>query len=205
MSRIGIIDYDCGNLKSIQNALNFLNISSETVSKPQDLIEFSHLILPGVGAFPNAMESLMATGFDVALKEQAALGKPILGICLGMQLLCNSSDEFKKTSGLGLINAEVRKLVVEKGQKIPHMGWNEIKICKNDPIFTEVPDNSDVYFVHSYAVTCDNSSNVYAKTTYGQEFASVIGHKNVLGMQFHPEKSQVPGLNLLRAFIEHYA
>lgn len=198
---IGIIDYNMGNLASVYNACHLLDTKAQIVKNPQDLKNFDRIILPGVGAFKDAMEHLISTGMNEAIFEFVKSGKPLIGICLGMQLLFESSKEFGHTSGLGLIDGEVVKFDKSKMSedfKIPHMGWNTI-INKEHTLF-EGLHNPYLYFVHSYhAVT--NETNIIGKTTYGYSFASAVNKDNIYGFQPHPEKSHNNGLKILKNFI----
>ena len=198
---IGIIDYNMGNLASVYNACHLLDAKATIVKKPEDLKNFNRVILPGVGAYKDAMEHLIKTGMNEAILEFAKSGKPMIGICLGMQLLVESSQEFGHTDGLGLIDGVVVKFDKSKMNedfKIPHMGWNTI-VNKEHPLF-EGLHNPYLYFVHSYhAVT--NEKNIIGKTTYGYEFASAVNKDNIYGFQPHPEKSHDNGLKILKNFM----
>lgn len=198
---IGIIDYNMGNLASVYNACHLLDAKATIVKDPNDLRNFDRIILPGVGAYGDAMEHLIETGMNEAIYEFANSGKPMIGICLGMQLLFESSQEFGHTNGLGLIEGEVVKFDktrMSEDFKIPHMGWNTI-INKEHPLF-EGLHNPYLYFVHSYhAVT--NEKNVIGKTLYGYEFVSAVNKENIYGFQPHPEKSHDNGLKILKNFM----
>lgn len=198
---IGIIDYNMGNLASVYNACLTLDTKATIVKNPQDLKNFSRVILPGVGAYKDAMQHLIHTGMNEAILEFAASGKPMIGICLGMQLLFESSSEFGHTDGLGLIDGEVirfDKSKMSEDFKIPHMGWNTI-VNEDHPLFKDL-HNPYLYFVHSYhAVTSDK--NIIGKTTYGYEFTSAVNKNNIYGFQPHPEKSHNNGLKILRNFM----
>ncbi len=197
---IGIIDYNMGNLASVYNACHLLDAKASIVKDPNDLKNFDRIILPGVGAFGDAMEHLNETGMKEAILEYSKSGKPMMGICLGMQLLFESSQEFGHSSGLGLINGEVVKFDKSKMHediKIPHMGWNTI-INKEHPLF-EGLKNPYLYFVHSYhAITSEE--NIIGKTIYGYEFASAVNKENIYGFQPHPEKSHDNGIQILKNF-----
>ena len=199
---VGIIDYNMGNLASVYNACCLLDEKAEIVSEPDRLTEYDRLILPGVGAFGDAIEHLKETGLDKAILEYAKSGKPMIGICLGMQLLLESSEEFGKHKGLGLIEGNVVRFDKSKMSgdfKIPHMGWNKI-FNKKNKLFKGVKDPY-LYFVHSYhAVT--KEENIIGKTIYGYEFASAINKDNIYGLQPHPEKSHENGLKILKNFME---
>lgn len=198
---IGIIDYNMGNLASVYNACHLLDAKATIVKDPAELKNFNRVILPGVGAFGDAMEHLIQTGMREAIYEYAKSGKPMIGICLGMQLLFESSEEFGQTNGLGLIDGKVIKFDKSKMHedfKIPHMGWNTIQNNEN-PIFKGLKDPY-LYFVHSYhAVTSEK--NIIGKTTYGYDFVSAVNKDNVYGLQPHPEKSHDNGLAILKNFM----
>ena len=198
---IGIIDYNMGNLASVYNACHLLDAKASIVKDPNELKKFDRVILPGVGAYGDAMEHLIETGMNEAVYEFAKSGKPMIGICLGMQLLFESSQEFGHSNGLGLIDGEVVKFDKSKMNedfKIPHMGWNTI-VNKEHPLF-EGLHNPYLYFVHSYhAVTSEK--NVIGTTTYGYEFVSAVNKDNIFGFQPHPEKSHDNGLKILKNFM----
>lgn len=196
---LGIVDYGVGNLFSLKSSLSSLGIAAKLVKSPVELSAADRIILPGVGAFSDAVSKLRETGLFDAIKREAAAGKPILGICLGMQLLFEKSFEFGEYEGLGLIKGEVRPIseVVPVGYKIPHMGWNELKFSDH-PLFSEIKKGDCVYFVHSYyGADCPS---VIATTDYGAELTAAVAEKNVMGCQFHPEKSGSVGLKILKSF-----
>lgn len=199
---IGIIDYNMGNLASVYNACHLLDGKATIVKDPNDLKKFDRVILPGVGAYKDAMEHLNETGMKDAIYDFAKSGKPMIGICLGMQLLFESSQEFGHTEGLGLINGEVVKFDKTKmhgEHKIPHMGWNTI-VTKEHSLFDGL-DNPYLYFVHSYhAVTSEE--NIIGRTTYGYEFVSAVQKENIYGFQPHPEKSHENGLKIINNFMK---
>ncbi len=199
---IGIINYNMGNLASVFNACHLLDGNAEIVSDPNRLKEFDKLILPGVGAFGDAMEHLNETGMKDAILEYATFGKPMLGICLGMQLLFESSCEFGEHKGLGLIDGHIVKFDKSKmneDTKVPHMGWNTIKTKEEHTLF-EGLENPYLYFVHSYHVVT-SEENIIGKTEYGYEFVSAVHKNNIFGFQPHPEKSHDNGLKILKNFI----
>ena len=199
---IGIINYNMGNLASVYNACHLLDGKAEIVSDPARLCEFDKLILPGVGAFGDAMEHLRDTGMQEAIFEYAKSGKPMLGICLGMQLLFESSCEFGEHKGLGLIDGHIVKFDKSKmhdDTKVPHMGWNVIKTKDEHTLFEGLEDPY-LYFVHSFHVETDEK-NVIGKTEYGYEFVSAVHKDNIYGFQPHPEKSHDNGLKILKNFI----
>ena len=195
---ITIIDYGAGNLFSVQNALNFLGVENNISSKVEDIISADKLILPGVGAFPDAMKMLDEAGLTEVIKEQAKK-KALMGICLGMQMLFDKSYEFGETEGLGLISGTVELMHPANDLVIPHIGWNSLE--KNEPckLLESVNDGDYVYFVHSYAAVTD-SKNVAAYCDYGMKVPALVMSGNVYGCQFHPEKSGKTGLTILRNF-----
>lgn len=196
---IGIIDYGMGNLQSVQNALSFIGVDSFISSDTEELKTADKIILPGVGAFRDAIDLIKGKGLDVFMKEATDNGTPLLGICLGMQLLFDSSTEFGQYDGLGLIPGDVVRFEVED-LKVPHMGWNKLNILKEAPLFTDLPDESYVYFVHSYHLRTEMMDVVTATTTYGYDVQIAAQKDNVYGLQFHPEKSGNVGLQILRNF-----
>jgi glutamine amidotransferase len=197
---IALIDYNMGNLSSVLNAFDKIDEKIELVSNPDKIKNYDKVILPGVGAFGDAMEHLEQRGLDSAIKDFAKSGKYMLGICLGMQLLFDSSEEFKDTKGLGLIDGKVTYFDENRldGHKVPHMGWNKV-FFKENKIFTGLEDSEYLYFVHSLHVNSDEK-NIIGKTSYGYEFASVVNKDNIYGIQPHPEKSHEKGLKILKNF-----
>ena len=194
---IAIVDYGAGNLFSVKNACDYLGLETITTSDAKDLENADGIILPGVGAFADAMEKLEATGLIPVIKEQAGK-KPLIGICLGMQMLFDYSTEFGKTEGLGLIPGYVD--LIDCGDlKLPQIGWNQIKKHNNCPAFADVKDGDYVYFVHSFAARCDEKY-LAATTEYGGTVVAAVANGNVMGTQFHPEKSGAVGLGILRNF-----
>jgi len=200
MKRIVIIDYGLGNLRSVQKGLEHVGASPAISGNPEEILEADGVILPGVGAFIDAMKCLVPLKETIA--EFAASGKPMLGICLGQQVLMSSSEEGGLTDGLVLIHGRVLRFPKSE-LKVPHMGWNNIRITQDHPLFRGIPDGSFVYFVHSYYVDTA-AENTLASCEYGLEFsASVVNSKgNVMGTQFHPEKSGATGLKILKNFVE---
>jgi glutamine amidotransferase len=198
---IAIIDYGAGNLKSIQKALEF--VGEETVileeGKNADLDKYAGLVLPGVGAFPGAMKRLKENNFVDFIEKFVVTGRPFLGVCLGMQLLFEWGFEDQKTAGLSLLKGTVIKM--ETDYKIPHMGWNQLEIIKNDPLFNGLPENPHFYFVHSYQLA-EVTDEVLATVGYGTTVPAVIKKDNVIAFQFHPEKSGDNGIKLLENFRE---
>ena len=194
---IAIVDYGAGNLFSVKNACDFLSIETVTTNDAKQLETADGIILPGVGAFPDAMKKLDATGLIPVIKEQAAK-KPLLGICLGMQMLFDYSTEFEKTEGLGLIPGYVD--IIKCGSlKLPQIGWNELKVDNSCPLLKDTKDGDYVYFVHSFAAVCDERY-IAASTEYGCTVPALVANGNVFGAQFHPEKSGRVGLDILKNF-----
>lgn len=201
---IAIVDYGMGNLRSVVNAFQYLGEDVTIALKPTDLDEATHIVLPGVGAFADAMDNLRKSDIIDALCRQVfEKRKPFLGICLGMQLLAKVGHEYGENFGLGWIDAEVIKFEFEnQGLKIPHVGWNDIYPQVNHPLFLKLNrQHATFYFVHSYYMACANDENIAALCEYGNEFAAAVWQDNIFGTQFHPEKSQENGLQLLDNFI----
>ena len=200
---VAIVDYGVGNLFSLKSSLSAIEAEVTVTSDPEVLRSADQVILPGVGAFGDAAKELRASGLDVVIKELAASGKPLLGICLGMQMLFEKSYEYGEHEGLGLIKGSVvpMKDSIPGYLKIPHIGWNALNFKKSSPLFKNIQDKDCVYFVHSYYATdCDEA--VIATAEYGKELTAAVASKNVFGCQFHPEKSGAVGLQILKAFIE---
>jgi len=199
--KIGIIDYGMGNLHSVANAFRYLGGNAYISSDLSALKEADGLILPGVGAFPDAMAELHRTGLYDFIRESVQK-KPLLGICLGMQLLLDSSEEVRETEGLKLIHGKVIR-IEPCGLKIPQIGWNQLHFQSDSPITTGLTDGDQVYFVHSYKASLTNRKNLIASTDYRQEVAAIIGEGNVFGCQFHPEKSGKVGLSILSNYMRY--
>ncbi len=200
---IAIVDYNMGNLASVKNAFAKLGEETIVVSDPQKFKDYDKLILPGVGAFGDAMEHLRERNMIEPLQEYAKSGKYMLGICLGMQLLFDSSEEFGRHVGLGLIKGDVKAFDTSKFEeklKVPHMGWNRMFTSKH-PLFENLDEEHYLYFVHTYHVNCTNEEDIIGRTHYGYEFASAVACGNVFGIQPHPEKSHENGLHILENFI----
>lgn len=194
---IAIIDYGAGNLFSVKNALDFLGFKNKITASADELRSADRLILPGVGAFPDAMKKLSESGLIGVIKEEASK-KPLLGICLGMQMLFEKGYEFTETDGLGLIKGSVR-LMTPEDLPIPHIGWNSLEFNESCKLLENVSNGEYVYFVHSFAADCP-SENVAAYCDYGAKVSALVQNGNVFGAQFHPEKSGETGLNILRSF-----
>lgn len=204
---ITIIDYGMGNLRSVQKGFEKLGFTAKVTADPADLHDAERLVLPGVGAFKDCMDNLREGGFIEPIRRHVAGGRPFLGICLGLQLLFTESEEFGRHQGLGIIPGKVVRFpgdmhVAGEELKVPHMGWNQIRLRQDAPLFRGIADGTSVYFVHSYYVIPDDPTVVAAVTDYGIEFCSAIRRDNVMATQFHPEKSQQIGLRILRNFGE---
>lgn len=196
---IGIIDYHLNNLRSVQKAFEKVGVQSFISDNPSDLRTADKLVLPGVGAFAQAMENLRVLGLENIVRKHVADGKPLLGICLGMQLLFSKSYERGESAGLDFVHGNVK--LFPSTVKVPHIGWNQVEIVKKSPLLNDVEEKSFVYFVHSYYVEPTEDVTL-TRTEYGFRFTSIIEKGNVFGIQFHPEKSQVTGLQLLKNFAE---
>lgn len=200
MKKITVIDYGAGNLRSLENAIKYLQVPVEITSDIHVIQNAEKLILPGVGAFAPAMARLKENGIDAVLKDNVNSGIPLLGICLGMQLLFTTSYEQGQWAGLNLIPGTVDKFQGVK--KIPHMGWNELIDIREDSVTRDLPDSPFVYFVHSFYCTPEKEDHILASCEYGERFAAAVHRDNIWGMQFHPEKSQNVGLKILQNFAE---
>ncbi len=199
MSYTAIVDYGVGNLKSVTNAMSYLGLKTCITGDAAELERADAIILPGVGAFPDAAEKLRGPGLDRVLLAQAKK-KPILGICLGMQLLFDRGEEVRPCAGLGLVSGHVARLRTQ--YKLPHIGWNSLKFQNDSPIFRGLDDGAYVYFVHSFCGYADCEADVIARTYYGPPVLAAVSHGNVYGCQFHPEKSGETGLAILKNFGE---
>ena len=197
---IAIIDYGMGNLRSVQKAVERAGARTKITQKAEDIEEAAKVILPGVGAMRPAMEKLEALGLIPAVKQAITAGKPFLGICLGLQLLFEKSDEGGDVNGLGILKGRVERFSSAK-QKVPHMGWNQLKLRKPvNRLFKDIAPLSYAYFCHSYFVNPKDAKSAAATTDYGAEFVSAVAVDNIYGVQFHPEKSQAVGLKILGNF-----
>ena len=193
-----IADYGRGNLRSLKNALDRIGMETEISSSPQKIMRADSLIIPGVGAFADAMDAMDAAGLTQVIKDFAKSGKYVLGICLGMQLLYEKGYEYGEREGLGLIKGSIRYLDIE--EKVPHMGWNDLKFEKDsDPVLRKIKEGEYVYFVHSYYADSDGSE-IVAFAEYGKKIPAIVRQGNIYGMQFHPEKSGDTGERLLEAY-----
>lgn len=199
---IGIINYRAGNLQNIQNSLDFIGADSKIISSPDEMEGIEKFVFPGVGAFGHAIKNLKKFGFWEPVKEKIAQGIPFLGICVGMQVLFQMSEEDAKQEGLSIVSGHVKKFKNEL--KVPQIGWNKVHFLnEQDPLLKGIKNDSWFYFVHSYACYPENQEEVLAKTEYGKTYCSIVKKGNLWGVQFHPEKSQNDGLQLLKNFIEN--
>ena len=204
-SSILVIDYGVGNVESVTNALRSLGYTCHVSSSVEDMKAANTYILPGVGAFEEAMSNLKARGMIAVLtKEVVHKKKPLLGICLGMQVLAHDSEENGTHKGLGWIDGHIIRVPAEAGIRIPHVGWNQLNIHKKKPLFLSVENGSRFYFDHSFHFKTAKKY-IAASVSYGEEITAAVQHKNIFGVQFHPEKSQNNGLRILRAFCEYAA
>ena len=198
---IAIIDYDAGNIKSVEKALNYLGEDVKITRDREEILAADGVILPGVGAFGDAMEKLHSYGLVEVIREVAALGKPFLGICLGLQLLFESSEETPGVEGLHLLDGRIRRIPAAEGLKIPHIGWNDLTFPTQGRLFHGIEEHSYVYFVHSYYLEAADPSIVTATTEYGTLIHASVEQGNLFACQFHPEKSSRVGLKILQNFV----
>ncbi len=199
---IGIIDYDAGNIRSVEKALSYLGEETVVSRNPETLKNADKVILPGVGSFGQAMENLHRYELVPVIQDMIKEGKPFLGICLGLQLLFESSEESPGVEGLGILKGKILKIPSSPGLKIPHMGWNSLQLQNNGRLFRNIPQDTYVYFVHSYYLQAQEPEIVKAVTGYGTEIHASVEKDNVFACQFHPEKSGKYGLEILKNFAE---
>ena len=197
---IAIIDYGAGNLQSVKKAFDFIGAESVITNDPKVILSADKILLPGVGSFGDAMDSMQKNGLVETVKECALSGKPFLGICLGLQLLFEESEESPGVNGLGIFKGKIKKFSSDMGLKIPHIGWNSLEIKQKDTLFKNIPENAYVYFVHSYYLHAEDENDIATVTNYGIDFHSAVGKNNIFATQFHPEKSGDVGLQILRNF-----
>lgn len=204
MSKTAIVDYGLCNLDSISRALEECGADPMITANPEDLEQAKHIVLPGTGSFPKAMANLHRLNLGQALREQVLERRtPFLGICLGMHLMATRSEEGTETEGLGWIDGVVERLQpVSVGERVPHVGWNEAEPEPDMPLFEGIAPHTDFYFVHSYHLRCRDSSQVMARTPYCGSFVSAVARENIMAVQFHPEKSQGAGFQVLRNFLK---
>lgn len=198
---IAIIDYDAGNLKSVEKAFEYLGEKTVITRDRETILNADRVVLPGVGAFGDAMEKLHSYGLVEVVKEAAASGKPFLGICLGLQLLFESSEESPGVEGLGICKGKIVRIPEQEGLKVPHMGWNSLKYDHPGRLFADIPEDSYVYFVHSFYLEAEDPKIVKASTEYAVHIHASVEQGNVFACQFHPEKSSDVGLTILKNFV----
>ena len=198
---IAMIDYDAGNIKSVEKALQFLKQDVILTRDREEILAADRVILPGVGCFGDAMEKLRGCGLEPVIHEYVESGRPFLGICLGLQLLFEESEESPGVRGLGLLEGKIRKIPEGEGRKVPQIGWNDISLNPASRLFAGVPDHSYVYFVHSFYLDAKNREEVAATTEYGVRIDAAVEAGNVYACQFHPEKSSDVGLKILTNFV----
>lgn len=197
-----IIDYGAGNIRSVEKALRYLGDDCYVTNDPKEIRKAGRVILPGVGAFGKAMDSMRASGLEETVKEVAKSGTPFLGICLGLQLLFPRSEESPNALGLALLDGEIVRFSPDPGLKVPHMGWNSLELKNDGRLFKNLPDQPYVYFVHSYYLKAKNRNEEKASCNYGIDFDASVESGNVFACQFHPEKSGETGLQILKNFLE---
>jgi glutamine amidotransferase len=202
MKEVILIDAGTGNLRSVQKALETVGANVERTDNPQKVYSGKHVVLPGVGAFGDFMTGLRSRGLADAVKEIARRGVPLFGICVGMQALFDVGEEMGEHAGLGLLAGKVVRFAESLSVKIPHTGWNQVEVNKETPLLKGISAGAYVYFNHSYYCQAWNSSDVIGITDYGLKYACAVQRENVLGVQFHPEKSQAVGLRILKNFLE---
>ncbi|MBN2305021.1 MAG: imidazole glycerol phosphate synthase subunit HisH [Anaerolineae bacterium] len=198
---IAVIDYGAGNLRSVWNSFTHLGANVTIAQTPDQLDGAAKIVLPGVGAFGAGMDALRSAGFEQPIKDAVKACIPLIGICLGMQYLFESSDEMGDHKGLGLLPGRVTRFPAT-GPKVPHIGWNQLHVRQDNPLLAGITSGAYAYFVHSYYVEAAQPSDILATTDYGIDYASVVGRDNVFGIQPHPEKSQSVGLQILKNFVE---
>jgi glutamine amidotransferase len=202
--KVAIVNYGMGNLGSVQRALLDLGASAFIADQPAQMSGAQRVVLPGVGAFSEGMSRLREGGWIESLQRVVHEGRPMLGICLGMQMLATTGDEGGRTDGLNLVPGRIRRLdQLGCTLRVPHVGWNEVLVVRQDPLFEQIPSRSDFYFVHSYAFVADATDAVVAVTDYAVAVTAAVHHRNIFGTQFHPEKSSRAGRQLLRNFMEY--
>jgi glutamine amidotransferase len=201
LARVAIIDYGVGNLRSVEKAFEAGGVETVVSSDERVLRSAERLVLPGVGAFGACMRALVERGFERLVRERVNEGTPLLGVCVGMQMLFEESEEFGVTSGLGLLRGRVRRF--DAGLRVPHVGWNQVEWRKPHPLAEGIENKTFFYFVHSYFCDAEDEEVAVGVTEYGLRYASVVARANVCGVQFHPEKSQAAGLRLLKNFAEN--
>lgn len=202
MKDVILIDAGTGNLRSVQKAFEFVGANVQRTDDPKKILSGKRVVLPGVGAFGDFMSGLRASGLEDAVKEVVEKNIPLLGICVGMQALFDIGEEMGEHKGLGILSGKVIEFPKMPELKIPHTGWNQLEVKSEASLFNQVNDEAYVYFNHSYYCQPQNSSDVIAQTNYGIKYACAVQHENIFGVQFHPEKSQSVGLQILKNFLE---
>ena len=200
---LSILDYDMANLRSVQKGFEHVGAAARIISKPDEIESADKLVLPGVGAFADAVATLRSRGLDEAIARHVEKGKPLLGICLGLQILFDVGFEDGTHQGLGILKGKCVRFEVDRtlGLKVPHMGWNQLQVRNTSPLFRDFPVGASVYFVHGYHVIPDDASIIATTTDYGGDFVSSIRRDNLMAVQFHPEKSSTTGLQMLSNFV----
>ena len=199
---VAIIDYDAGNIKSVENAVRFLGHEVKVTADAGEILSADHIILPGVGAFGDAMQRLRAANLEGTIRQAVEAGKPFLGICLGLQLIFEESEESPGVKGLALLPGRIKRIPDGDGRKVPQIGWNDLSFPRQSRLFEGVPEGSYVYFVHSYYLEAGDPADVAARTEYGVRIDAAVEHGNLFACQFHPEKSELIGMQILRNFLE---
>ena len=201
MTKITIIDYGVGNFRNVQKAFQFIGATAEITDSVAVLNQAEALVLPGVGAFGDAIDNLRARQLDIPVLNAVKAGKPLLGICVGLQLFFEESEEMGHHTGLGVLPGKVVRFPHGQNLTVPHMGWNQIEVRQEHPIIREIEQGDFAYFAHSYHVVPTNSTDIIAETEYGAHIPTVVGRDNICAIQFHPEKSQQVGLQILKNFV----
>ena len=199
---VAIIDYDAGNIKSVENAVRFLGHEVKVTADAGEILSADHIILPGVGAFGDAMQRLRAADLEGTIRQAVEAGKPFLGICLGLQLIFEESEESPGVKGLALLPGRIKRIPDGDGRKVPQIGWNDLSFPRQSRLFEGVPEGSYVYFVHSYYLEAGDPADVAARTEYGVRIDAAVEQGNLFACQFHPEKSERIGMQILRNFLE---
>lgn len=198
---VAIIDYDAGNIKSVENAVRFLGHEVTVTSKAEEILCADHIILPGVGAFGDAMKRLSGAGLEETIRQAVDREIPFLGICLGLQLIFEESEESPGVKGLGLLPGRIRRIPEGDGRKVPQIGWNDLSFPRSSRLFAGIPEGSYVYFVHSYYLEAGDPADVAARTQYGVSIDAAVEHGKLFACQFHPEKSEQIGMQILENFL----
>ena len=199
---VAIIDYDAGNIKSVENAVRFLGHEVTVTSKAEEILCADHIILPGVGAFGDAMKRLSGAGLEETIRQAVDREIPFLGICLGLQLIFEESEESPGVKGLGLLPGRIRRIPEGDGRKVPQIGWNDLSFPRSSRLFAGIPEGSYVYFVHSYYLEAGDPADVAARTQYGVSIDAAVEHGKLFACQFHPEKSEQIGMQILENFLK---